>query len=217
MKRPVSTSSLSRSVLFVALGALASACNTDPGKAKVQAVVVASAAPVAPPTVGAVNYTFSNDGSKIEFVGAKVTAKHEGSFAAFRGTVALVDGDPTKSVVTAEVDVASLTVQPAKLEGHLKSADFFDAEKFPKARFSSTAIKSGGDNGATHTVTGNLDLHGVTKSLTFPAKIAVSPDQVDVSAEFSINRKDFGVVYPGMPDDLIKDDVLIKLSLHAKK
>jgi hypothetical protein len=40
---------------------------------------------------------------------------------------------------------------------------------------------------------------------------------VDVDAEFVINRKDFGVVYPGMPDDLIKDDVLLKLQLRAKK
>jgi len=99
----------------------------------------------------------------------------------------------------------------------LKSPDFFDVEKFPKAKFVSTAIKAGGDNGATHTVTGNLELHGVTKAITFPAQIKVDPDAVSVVAEFSINRKDFSIVYPGMPDDLIKDDVLLKLSLHAKK
>ena len=149
--------------------------------------------------------------------GAKVSAKHEGSFATFNGTIALVDNDPTKSTVTADVDVASLTVEPAKLNGHLKSADFLDVAKFPKAKFTSTAIKAGGDNGATHTVTGNLELHGVTKSITFPAKIKVDGDQVSVDAEFAINRKDFSIVYPGMPDDLIKDDVLIKLALRGKK
>jgi polyisoprenoid-binding protein YceI len=90
-------------------------------------------------------------------------------------------------------------------------------EKYPKATFTSTSIKPGGENGATHTVTGNLDLHGVTRSITFPAKISPSADAVDVDAEFVIKRKDFGIVYPGMPDDLIKDDVLIKLKLHAKK
>jgi polyisoprenoid-binding protein YceI len=199
----------------LALCAWGLGCNTDPGKGKAQATVGSAAAPVTAPAAGAVNYTFSNVGSKFEFVGAKVTAKHEGSFAAFRGTIALVDGDPTKSSVTAEVDIASLTVDPAKLAGHLKSPDFFDAEKFPKAKFASTAIKAGGDNGATHTVTGNLELHGVTKAITFPAKIKVEPAGVSVDAEFVINRKDFAIVYPGKPDDLIKDDVLIKLSLHG--
>jgi len=199
-----------------ALFALAAACNNDPGKGKTQATVGSATEAVAP-AAGGVSYSFSNDGSKIEFVGAKVSAQHEGAFGAFRGTISLVDGDPTKSSVNAEIDIASLQIEPAKLSGHLKSPDFFDAAKFPKAKFSSTAIKAGGDNGATHTVTGNLELHGVTKSISFPAKIGVSAEQVTVDAEFAINRKDFSIVYPGMPDDLIKDDVLIKLSVHAKK
>ncbi len=209
---------LSRSLpLALVLAATALACNNDPGKGKAQATVGSATEAVAAPAAGGVSYTFSNDGSKVEFVGAKVSAKHEGSFSAFRGTISLVDNDPTKSTVTAEIDIASLQVEPAKLSGHLKSPDFFDAAKFPKAKFTSSAIKAGGDNGATHTVTGNLELHGVSKSITFPAKIGVSADQVTVDAEFAINRKDFSIVYPGMPDDLIKDDVLIKLSLHAKK
>lgn len=209
---------LSRSIsLALVVATTAFACNNDPAKGKTQAAVGSATEAVAAPAAGGVPYSFSNDGSKIEFVGAKVSAKHEGSFNAFRGTISLVDNDPTKSSVTAEIDIASLQIEPAKLAGHLKSPDFFDAEKFPKAKFTSTAIKAGGDNGATHTITGNLELHGVTKSIAFPAKIGVTPDLVSVDAEFAINRKDFSIVYPGMPDDLIKDDVLIKLSLHAKK
>lgn len=210
----------SRFALFVAFGAIALGCNNDPGKGKSQATVGSAAAPVAatPPAASAVNYAFSNDGSKVEFVGAKISAKHEGSFAAFHGAIGLVDSDPTKSTVGVEIEIASLTIDPAKLAGHLKSPDFFNVEKFPKAKFTSTAIKKlGGESGATHTVTGNLELHGVTRGITFPAKIKVEGDQVAVDAEFVINRKDFSIVYPGMPDDLIKDDVLIKLALHAKK
>ncbi|MEO6602804.1 MAG: YceI family protein [Polyangiaceae bacterium] len=210
---------VSIALLASLLGTLAvtGGCNTDPAKGKTQATVGSAAAPVTAPLPGAVNYAFSNDGSKVEFVGAKVSAKHEGSFAAFRGTVGLVDNDATKSSVTAEVDIASLTVEPAKLSGHLKSPDFFDAARFPHGTFTSTVIKAGGENGATHTVTGNLFLHGVTKAITFPAKIKIEGDSVSVDAEFAINRKDFSIIYPGMPDDLIKDDVLIKLTLHAKK
>jgi polyisoprenoid-binding protein YceI len=194
------------------------ACNTNPGKGKAQATVGAASAELAPSApAGGTNYAFSNEGSQVEFVGAKVTAKHDGTFGAFHGTIQLADNDPTKSSVRVEIEMASLTVEPAKLMNHLKSPDLLGAAQFPKATFNSTAIRAGGDKGATHTVTGNLTLHGVEKSITFPANIHVTPDAVDVDAEFAINRKDFGVVYPGMPDDLIKDDVLIKLKLHAKK
>ncbi len=140
-----------------------------------------------------------------------------GSFKAFRGTIAVVDADPTKSQVNAEIDIGSLAVDPAKLAGHLKSADFFDAEKFPKGKFVSSAIKAGVRAARPTPSAATLELHGVTRGITFPAKIKVEAEQVTVDAEFAINRKDFAIVYPGMPDDLIKDDVLIKLALHAKK
>jgi polyisoprenoid-binding protein YceI len=192
------------------------ACNNDPAKGKAQASV---AEPVAPAAVAAsgVKYAFDQSASKVEFVGAKITGKHEGSFKTFRGTVELVDANPLKSQVSVDIDAASLVADQEKLTGHLKSPDFFDVAKFPKAKFVSTAIKAGGDKGATHTVVGNLELHGVTKSISFPATVKVSGDAVDVDAEFGINRKDFGLVYPGKPDDLIKDEVLIKLQIRAKK
>lgn len=203
--------------LALALVLVATACNTNPSKGKPQASVASAEAPVtAAPDTGTV-FNFSNDGSTVAFTGAKVTAKHEGTFSTFRGTVRVVDNDPTKSSVNVDIDAASITVEPAKLNTHLKSPDLLDVAKFPKATFVSTAIKPGGDNGATHLITGNLTLHGVTKSITFPAKIVIAPTAVDVESEFAINRKDFGVVYPGMPDDLIKDDVLIKLKIHANK
>jgi polyisoprenoid-binding protein YceI len=212
-----SSTTSARFILPFAVCAALLGCNTDPAKGKTQATVASATAAVAAPAAGAVNYAFSNDGSKVEFVGAKVSAKHDGSFSAFRGNIGLVEGEPTKSSVTAEIDIASLTVEPAKLSAHLKSPDFLDAAKFPHAKFTSTTVKAGGEGGATHTVTGNLELHGVTKSITFPAKIKVEGEQVSVDAEFALNRKDFSIVYPGMPDDLIKDDVLIKLALHGKK
>jgi polyisoprenoid-binding protein YceI len=89
-------------------------------------------------------------------------------------------------------------------------------ERFPQATFRSTAVEASTDPGATHRVTGELTLHGVTKTLRFPATIRASEQAVDVQSEFSFNRKDFGVMYPGKPDDLISDEVLLKLELHAK-
>jgi polyisoprenoid-binding protein YceI len=192
------------------------ACDNNPAKGKPQA---AAAEPVATaaPHASAVKYTFSNAGSKIDFVGAKVTGKHDGSFQSFTGNVSLVDNNPEKSSVSTEIDIASLKTDEEKLTAHLKTPDLLDAAKFPKATFASTSIKAGGEKGATHTVTGNFQLHGVTKSISFPATIKISGDAVNVDAEFAINRKDFGIVYPGMPNDLIKDEVLMKLQIRAVK
>jgi len=192
------------------------ACDNNPAKGKAVATAAEPLAQAAPAGAG-VKYQFSNADSKIEFVGAKVTRKHDGSFQTFTGSVNLVDNDPTKSSVTVTVDVGSLKTDEEKLTGHLKTPDLLDVGKFPQAIFTSTAITAGGEKGATHTVTGNLQLHGVTKSISFPATVKTSADAVDVDAEFAINRKDFGIVYPGMPDDLIKDDVLLKLQIRAKK
>lgn len=199
--------------------ALMGGCDTNPAQGKSVAKVSEPAVATQPlgEATAATKYVFSNAASKIEFVGAKVTKKHDGAFNVFSGAIELVDGDATKSVIRVEIATASLTADDPKLTSHLKSPDLLDVEKFPKATFASTSIKAGGESGATHTITGNLQLHGVTKSISFPAKVRIASDAVDADAEFAIDRKDFGIVYPGMPDDLIKDEVLLRLKLHGMK
>jgi len=155
--------------------------------------------------------------STIGFVGSKVTGKHEGKFEKFSGTITLAGGKAEGGKLAVEIDLGSVKTDQEHLDGHLKSKDFFEVDKFPKATFTSTEIKAGGEKGATHTVTGDLDLHGVKKSISFPATIAVTADGATGTAEFSINRKDFGLVYPGKPDDLIRDDVGLKLSVKAAR
>jgi polyisoprenoid-binding protein YceI len=68
-----------------------------------------------------------------------------------------------------------------------------------------------------YTVSGNLNLHGVTRSISFPARIALPPGKATVETEFVINRKDFGITYPGMPDNLIRDDVVIFIRIDAAR
>lgn len=195
------------------------ACNNDPAAGKPKAEATAPVEEKTQPSAQAstVEYALSPTSGRIDFLGAKVTDKHEGSFSSFSGTARLVDGNIEKSTVEVSIDTASLQVEPAKLRGHLLSADFFDVEKFPKATFTSTSIKATPAGPAPYEVTGNLDLHGVKKSITFPASIAVGDAGLTIAAEFAINRKDFAIVYPGMPDDLIKDEVLIKLKFDSKK
>lgn len=202
-----------------ALLLLVSGCNTDPGKGKTQAVAAApveAPAAAAPVDAVAAKWQINADNSSIEFVGAKISDTHEGSFKDFSGQVEITENDPTKSKVSLEIKIASLAIEPPKLAGHLISADFFDVEKFPTATFESTSITKTAKEGE-FTVTGNLTLRGVKKSISFPAQLKASDTNVSADAEFAIQRKDFGIVYPGMPDDLIKDNVLIRLKLNPKK
>ena len=188
----------------------------DPG-ADVTAAEVEARAPEADAPSGnkdSVNALAINpSNSKVEFVGAKVTASHPGGFTDFSGKVEL--GDPIEqSRVQLTIQTASLYADKEKLTKHLQSPDFFDVAKFPTATFESTEIKKEGEG---HTVSGNLTLHGVTKQISFPATISASDTEVSANAEFSINRQDFGINYPGMKDDLIRDLVVIKLSLKLPK
>lgn len=206
--------------LVPALALLALTACPSPTKDKPKAEV--SPTPVQqvvdlPALAAAVPYTFSNADSKLLWTGAKVSLKHPGGFNAFSGLVELVENDPAKSRVRVDIDVASVFTDSEKLVGHLKSPDFFDVAQFPRATFVSDAVAAKAGAAGTFDVSGTLTLRGVSKRITFPAAIAVEGDAVKVKAEFAINRKDFGIVYPGKPDDLIADDVLLSLDLAAKK
>ncbi|MGB5368484.1 MAG: YceI family protein [Polyangiales bacterium] len=174
----------------------------------------AEAAPSGDPdeaTAGSLAISPSN--SKIGFVGAKVTASHVGGFTDFSGKLDV--GDPIEtSTIELTIQTASLFADKEKLTKHLKSPDFFDVGKFPTATFRSTEITK---DGAGHKISGDLMLHGVTKRISFPATISATDSEVRANAEFSINRQDFGIAYPGMPDDLIRDLVVIKLSLNLPR
>jgi len=178
-----------------------------------------SAAPAAQTTPSAVTpkaaepgaaaeLTLDRASSKLEIVASKITRSHDGSFQQFSGTANLA-GDQVQAV-NFDVDTASLQTDTEKLTAHIKTKDFLDVEKFPKASFKSTSVVAKPVGSATHEITGQLTLHGVTQQITFPANIAVTPESVTGRAEIAINRQKFGVVYPGMPDDLIKDEVLLK-------
>jgi polyisoprenoid-binding protein YceI len=210
---------LTSAVLVLGIASTAMTGCDDPAKGKSKATTGEAVTTTSQSAVsaGTVKYAFDQGSSKVTFVGSKVTGKHDGGFGSFKGTVDVVDGAPEKSKVDVQIDADSITTDTEKLTGHLKYPDFFDTQANPKATFVSTEIKKGGDKGATHTVTGNLTIKGITKSVTFPATINVGGDNASLDAEFSINRRDFSLNYPGKPNDLIRDDVVIKLAIKAKK
>lgn len=231
-------------VSVLSAAALATGCE-DPA-ANVQSAAVGSAKPVPPPppaktTAAATTtaaaaattaaptadpaepakpegaLTVSPEDSKVEFTGSKVSGKHDGKFEKFEGW-AYIDGDKLDTArLYLDIDVASLKTDSDMLDGHLKKDDFFDVAKHPTATFQLTELKAGGVDGGTHTITGNLKMRGVEKSVTFPAKLTLGKDSIKAKAEFKINRKDWGINYAGKEDDLIRDDVVIRLDIDAKK
>ena len=208
MRRGIAITVLSGLIFFTA-------CN-DPAADSTKAVTGEAGKVASPAVAQGQKYQITPQNSKISFVGSKVTGKHDGSFGDFTGQIDYA-GSPENSRVSITIKTDSIATDTPDLTKHLKTADFFDVAKHPETTFVSTAIKPGGEKGATHTVTGNLTMHGVTKAITFPATINVTPDTASVDSSFSINRKDFGINYAGAADNLIRDDVVLTLNVRATK
>lgn len=122
----------------------------------------------------------------------------KGSFSGLSGTLTEHATDATLSSVDATIDISTISTGDAQRDGHLKSADFFDVEKYPTMSFKSTQVKPNGDGG--YDVTGDLTLHGVTRQQTFvvegptpPAKDPWGNTRIGLSATGKINRKDYGL------------------------
>ena len=112
--------------------------------------------------------------------------------------------------------VRTVVADDERLTEHLKNEDFFHVEQFPTSEFASTGIVAGSDSeGFTHTVTGNLTIHGETKQVVFPANIEMADGGVKAATEFVINRQDFKIAYPGRADDLIQDNVAMNIQFVA--
>lgn len=122
-----------------------------------------------------------------------------GEFGNVSGTATIDDADLTKSSVTAEIDAATINTREPKRDEHLRSPDFFDVAKFPKLTFKSTKVEK---VGAQIKVTGDLTMHGVTKSvvLTGDAPTATVKDPYGngkrgVSVTTKLSRKEFGLAW----------------------
>lgn len=197
-------------LLILSLMACANPADNAPAAEVSEPTAEPAAAPVAQSGTA---YAFSNEGSSVSWVGSKVTGSHDGGFNAFTGSFTADGDDVTTGSVEVNIDTTSLWSDNDDLTGHLKSPDFFDVEQFPTSVFKSTEIAANEEGG--YTVTGNLDLHGVSKQISFPATIAMVEGGFTAQAEFSVMRFDFGMEYPGPADNLIRDEVVIKFDLNS--
>jgi polyisoprenoid-binding protein YceI len=161
--------------------------------------------------------------STIEFsVRHMMVSTVKGQFEKVNGALELDDKDVTKSTVEVTIDLGSVNTHEPKRDGHLKSPDFFDVAKFPSATFKSTKVQKVGKNKLK--VTGNLNLHGVTKPVVLevegpsaPFKTPFGTTVVGIHATGKIDRKDFEIGWNKVLDNggvLVGNEV--KLELNAE-
>jgi len=208
-------------IVAIAAAALASCNNASENKAETTEKQTAAVA-----TGNA--YTVDST-SSVEWTGIAATGNHNGTFKIKEGTLNVSDSGLTGGIFQIDIvsinnkDYANDAEKKGKLEGHLKSPDFFDAAKYPTAKFEITSIEKNTDTTKkefTNIIKGNLTLKDSTKNISFPAKITADAKSVTASADFSIDRTLWGINYkgPNNPQDwVISKEVGIKLNISATK
>lgn len=143
-----------------------------------------------------------------------------GRFNVLRGKLHIDESNPANSWVEAEVDVASIDTQNEQRDAHLRTSDFFEADKYPTVTFKSTNVEHVGDQ--DYKITGDLTMHGVTKSVTFNAEYNGQSNIMGVraglTAKTKINRKDFGMEFGLVAEAsqvAVSDTVTIEIDLEA--
>ncbi|MBJ6763572.1 YceI family protein [Myxococcaceae bacterium JPH2] len=128
-----------------------------------------------------------------------VVAKVRGSFQQFSGTLNLDEANPTASSVVVDIQTSSVNTGVAQRDNHLRSADFFDVEKFPTMRFESTKVEKAGGHGLR--VTGKLTIRDITREVVLEAEqLGVAKDpwgnlKAAFEAKTSIDRREFGLTW----------------------
>jgi polyisoprenoid-binding protein YceI len=159
--------------------------------------------------------------SKMMWEGSKVSGKHNGTINLKSGSLQVKGNELVGGSFV--IDMNSIAVTDLKdkgkadLEGHLKTGDFFETEKFPEGKFEITGVKAQAGEGTTHVVSGNLTLKDKSLGIEIPANVKVENGVVTASApQFTVDRTKFGITYTGMKDNLINNMMGIKLELTAK-
>ena len=167
-------------------------------------------------------YSIDKAHSEVSFQVRHLLTKVRGRFSDFNGTIEFDVENPERSLVDVEIRAASIDTNERDRDAHLRSADFFDVEKIPVLTFRSTKIRRYSDE--RFAVTGDLTIHGVTRSVSFEASLlgtAKDPwgnERIAFEAETTINRKDFGLTWNAALETggfLVGDDVKISLSVQA--
>ncbi|NDK57153.1 YceI family protein [Pontibacter fetidus] len=220
---------------------LLSACDTS-----VKTEEAEVGAPVKPLALTTASEVFKIDTakSKLTWIGAKITGRHNGVFRITSGEIVMAKGKPTGGNIHLDmlaVKSDDKTIDEAsnkKLTAHLRSADFFDVERYPTATFIVTSItpydstqrkttihpaapdKELRVKGATHLITGNLTIKDITKSVRFPARVTQQDSVLKAKANFNIDRTKWGLIYRAdnsLGNQTIHPEVNIGIDIEAKR
>lgn len=163
--------------------------------------------------------------SSIDFsIKHMMIAKVKGTFQTFEADIEADPEDLSTADIEFKVDLSSIDTRNSERDAHLKSADFFDVEKYPTMTFKSTSIQKTSDN--EYAVTGDLTLHGTTNQETFTVvyegggKDPWGNEKTGYSVEGVIKRTDYGLVWNAALETggvLVGEDVKVSLDIEAAK
>src|SRR5213592_3131504 len=185
----------------------------------VAAVLVAASA------FAADSFVVDKNHSEATFQVRHLVSRVSGKFDDFTGSISVDQANPAASSVEFTIKTPSIDTGVADRDKHLRSADFFDAEKYPEISFKSTSIKPGARKDL-YDVTGTFTMHGVTKTITLPVeflgfiKDPRGNQRAGFSAHIILNRKDYGILWNRALDNggtLLSDDVDVTVNIEAAK
>jgi polyisoprenoid-binding protein YceI len=161
--------------------------------------------------------------SNVTFTIRHLVSRVTGKFNDFSGTVNIDPKKPATSSVDFAIKVASIDTGTADRDKHLRSADFFDAEKYPEITFKSSSVKSTSKD--KYAVAGTLTMHGVSKHVTIPVefngfgKDMQGNEKAGFSLSTTLDRKDYGINWNKAVDNgtLLGDEVTISINLETSR
>ena len=182
------------------------------------AIVIAASGSVA---IGNETYKFDQAQSKIGFSVHQFLGTTHGKFTKFDGKIEIDREHPNNSSVAARIDVRSIDTAIVKRDNHLRSAEFFNVEKYPEMTFKSRSVKQTGAQ--TGDITGDLTMHGVTKPVTLNVKLVSSPNETNqtrwsVTTE-PLQRRDFNLMFAPAAESMsgISQSVTVNIEIVARR
>ncbi|MDQ2871246.1 MAG: YceI family protein [Acidobacteriota bacterium] len=181
-------------------------------------LLTASAAFAAPET-----FSFDKGHSLVGFRIRHFVSKVEGRFRDYDGTISLDRQNPAASRVDVTIQAASIDTGSENRDKDLRSANFFDVEKFPTISFKSTKVAPKGKD--AYDVTGDFTMHGITKTITIPVRHggfarAGKVEKAGFEVAFTLDRKEYGITWNRTVDAggvMLGDDVEINIQVEANK
>jgi len=164
-------------------------------------------------------YTFDQNHSRIGFEVHHLLGTARGQFHRFTGTIDFDREQPERSSVTAKIDVDSIDTGIDKRDNHLRSADFFNAAKFPQITFKSRSVRRTGDQAGD--ISGDFTMHGVTRPIVLHVQLLDSGENKTrwKVTTAPLKRKEFGLLFGGTAEAVsgISQDVTVSIEIEARR